>query len=63
MRDPSRPTPSSTRIKWGLLALQCGYFDQSHFIRDFQEFTGFSPVDYLRRQSSAVMLNHIPLTK
>ena len=52
-----------TEPKWGLLALQCGYFDQSHFIRDFQGFTGFSPVEYLRRQSSAVMLNHVPLTK
>lgn len=51
-----------TEPKWGLLALQCGYFDQSHFIRDFKSFTGFSPVEYLRRQSSEVMLNHLPLT-
>lgn len=28
---------------WTDLALECGYADQSHFIRDIQEVTGFSP--------------------
>ncbi|HZE86442.1 MAG TPA: DUF6597 domain-containing transcriptional factor [Puia sp.] len=32
------------------------YADQSHFIRVFKEFTGFSPFDY-RRQSSEVAEN------
>ena len=49
--------------RWGLLALQCGYFDQSHFIRDFRSFTGFSPLEYVRRQTDAVMLNHVPLIR
>lgn len=28
------------------IALESGYFDQSHFIHDFREFTGFVPKDY-----------------
>jgi AraC-like DNA-binding protein len=28
---------------WAELALDCGYYDQSHFIRDFKSFTGRSP--------------------
>jgi AraC-like DNA-binding protein len=28
---------------WAQLALVCGYFDQSHLIHDFQEFTGQAP--------------------
>ncbi len=28
---------------WAQLALDCGYFDQSHLIHDFQEFAGNAP--------------------
>lgn len=28
------------------IAYDCGYFDQSHFIRDFKSFTGITPSDY-----------------
>jgi len=35
--------------EWEQLAAKHGYFDQSHLIRDFLEFYGFSPADYLRR--------------
>lgn len=29
------------------IAYECGYFDQSHFIRDFKTFTGVTPSSYL----------------
>jgi AraC-like DNA-binding protein len=34
-------------INWADLAVDFGYFDQSHFIREFLEFSGLSPTDYL----------------
>jgi AraC-like DNA-binding protein len=37
------------RTEWAQLAIECGYFDQSHLIRDFVAFAGVSPDDYRRR--------------
>lgn len=34
------------------LALDCGYYDQSHFIRDFQKLIGNSPENFLSGQHS-----------
>lgn len=39
-------------LNWPQLALACGYYDQSHLIRDFQEFSGLSPTDYLGLRSN-----------
>jgi AraC-like DNA-binding protein len=39
---------------WTTLALDRGYFDQSHFIREFLEFSGLSPTDYLNRHKSFI---------
>lgn len=33
-------------IGWAEIAQQCGYYDQAHMIRDFQQFTGNSPTTY-----------------
>ena len=35
--------------RWDRVALDCGYYDQSHMIRDFQAFSGHAPRDFLRR--------------
>jgi len=32
------------------LALDCGYFDQAHFIRNFRQYTGTSPLHYFKEQ-------------
>ena len=39
---------------WATLALDYGYFDQSHLIREFLEFSGLSPTDYLNRHKSLI---------
>ncbi|HLK55535.1 MAG TPA: helix-turn-helix domain-containing protein [Chthonomonadaceae bacterium] len=46
---------------WGDLAQDCGYFDQSHMIRDFQAFSGFTPAEYLRHLNAYVKDNHVAL--
>ncbi len=51
----------NSRPDWADVALSCGYFDQSHLIRDFGQFSGMSPAHYLRRQSDRVMHNHVPI--
>jgi len=39
---------------WAALASDLGYFDQSHFIREFLEFSGLSPTDYINRHKRFV---------
>jgi AraC-like DNA-binding protein len=48
-------------IDWVDLALGCGYYDQAHFIHDFQSFAGITPATYLRQRTSH--LNHVPLAE
>jgi AraC-like DNA-binding protein len=46
---------------WSSLAVECGYFDQSHLIRDFVAFSGFSPDDFLRHSIVQSKENHLAL--
>ncbi len=46
-------------INWTQMALECGYYDQAHFIHDFQSFAGITPSQYLARKTPHV--NHVPM--
>lgn len=49
---------------WAELAVTCGYFDQSHLIKDFQEFAGSTPKIYSVQQhhkDARLKDNHVPL--
>lgn len=47
------------KIDWIDVAHECGYYDQSHFIRDFLEFSGINPSDYPHLKGE--YMNYIPL--
>lgn len=38
---------TTPQIGWAALAAECGYFDQSHMIREFRALSGYSPGEYL----------------
>lgn len=46
-------------LDWVEIALRCGYFDQAHFIRDFQAFAGLNPTEYWVQRGER--LNHVPI--
>ncbi|MDF3820875.1 helix-turn-helix domain-containing protein [Leptospira sp. 96542] len=39
----------SKKISFTNLAMEVGYFDQSHFIKDFKTFTGETPKDFFKK--------------
>lgn len=44
---------------WTGISLDCGFYDQAHFITDFKRFSGFTPERYLRVKSR--LLNYVPV--
>jgi AraC-like DNA-binding protein len=46
-------------VEWAAVAVDCGYFDQAHFIHDFRAFSGINPSTYIAHCTEH--LNHVPL--
>lgn len=47
------------RVDWMEEVERHGYYDQPHFIREFKEFSGFTPGEYFKRRGP--YLQHVPL--
>ncbi len=47
------------QIEWSAIASDCGYYDQAHFIKEFQAFSGLNPSDYVNKRGDYV--NYIPI--
>jgi AraC-like DNA-binding protein len=58
----------TTSPDWSRLAVDCGFFDQSHLIRDFVDFSGFTPAAFSRHQQTLeqrgihLKRHHLPIT-
>ncbi|MBN2777391.1 MAG: AraC family transcriptional regulator [Bacteroidales bacterium] len=50
-------------IIWTEIVYETGYADQSHFIKDFQEFCGFNPSKYIKNGYNETIPNFFPLDK
>lgn len=50
-------------IQWSDIAYQCGFADQSHFIKEFKHFSGFNPKQYIEDDIQNEANNFFPLDR
>jgi AraC-like DNA-binding protein len=50
---------AGVEVRWAELALDCGYYDQSHFANEFRAFSGVDARTYTARRTQ--WANHIPI--
>lgn len=43
---------AGSEIRWADLAADCGFYDQSHFLREFRDFSGMNPNEYRAGRSA-----------
>jgi AraC-like DNA-binding protein len=55
----TRAMHAGVEVRWAELALNCGYYDQSHFANDFRAFSGLDATAYSKHKSR--WQNHVSL--
>ena len=50
-------------LKWTEIAYEFGYSDQSHFIKEFREFSGFNPQEFINSDFTKGETNFFPLDR
>ncbi|CAN5656350.1 helix-turn-helix domain-containing protein [soil metagenome] len=47
LQEAAEQLVADAAVDWSQMALELGYFDQAHFIKDFKAIVGLSPTEYL----------------
>jgi AraC-like DNA-binding protein len=50
---------AGAKVDWADVACRCGYFDQAHFVHDFQAFSGLKPSVFVERRTAEP--NYVPI--
>lgn len=51
------------KVNWADVFYECEFYDQAHFIKDFEEFTGRTPQQYLKENTELANLVQKPTTQ
>ncbi len=51
------------QVSWTQIAYQCGFSDQSHFIKEFKHFSGFNPMEFMKQDLNQDPPNFFPLDR
>lgn len=54
-----RTIDAASTIEWDMIAQDCGFYDQAHFINDFKHFSGFTPEQYCKIHTT--YQNYVPV--
>jgi AraC-like DNA-binding protein len=54
-----RQLHAGVEVAWAELALDCGYYDQSHFANEFRAFSGIDATTYSARRT--IWANHVAM--
>lgn len=58
-----RKVHQKKEVSWTEVAYDCGFSDQSHFIKEFRHFSGFNPSEFLKREFDKEEPNFFPLDR